>query len=86
MGDLAEDFAALRADSKARRANNRSKSADRLNEAGVRYLERSYGSHLIIETPMRIDFWPGTGLWIIRNSNERGRGVDKLLARIKERK
>lgn len=27
-----------------------------------------------------VDFWPGTGLWIVRGEQQRWRGVRKLLA------
>ena len=38
------------------------------------------GAHLIVQgRRSTIDFWPGTGLWIDRDTNTTGRGVQKLI-------
>lgn len=42
------------------------------------------GVHLIVFD--RFDFWPGSGLFIDRNTQERGSGIDALLAKLRELK
>lgn len=75
--EIGETFTALRERSRARRANNRSKSADMLRAAGVAFVARNGGAHLIVAG--RWDAWPGTGLWVDRTTKERGRGVRELI-------
>lgn len=80
MSDLGETFAALREDSRAKRANNRVSSAELLRKAGVDFESRNAGAHLIVSSArVVVDFWPGTGLWIERGRARRGRGVRKLI-------
>ena len=79
--EIGETFKALRESSRSRRANNRSKSADMLRAAGVAFVERNGGAHLIVAG--RWDAWPGTGLWIDRTTKERGRGVRELIRAVR---
>lgn len=66
--------------SKAKRASNREYSARLLTEAGIAFETRNDGAHLIVAG--RYDFWPGTGLWMVRGDRTKNRGVRKLIARI----
>jgi hypothetical protein len=78
VGDIFNDTRAARADeSKVRRAGNREKSAAVLAGAGVAFVSNNGGAHLVVED--RVDFWPGTGLWIVRKTLHRERGVFKLV-------
>lgn len=83
MSELSEDFVFLREESMRKRAANRENSARILREKGIPFEEKSAGVHLILKArdgePFA-DFWPGTGLWIIRATQRRGRGVFKLAA------
>lgn len=65
-----------------KRAENRESSQELLREAGVRFVSKNSEAHLIVTTDggHAIDFWPGTGLWIMRGSTQRHRGVRKLIA------
>lgn len=72
---LAQDFRSLHAAGKARRASNRERSVAILQEKGIEF-ERFSESHLRIG---RFDFWPGTGLFINRDTKREGRGVFNLL-------
>lgn len=65
-----------------KRAENRESSQELLREAGVRFISKNSEAHLIVNTDGGhvIDFWPGTGLWIMRGSTQRRRGVRKLVA------
>ena len=84
MGDGADSmmdgFAAGREDSKERRAANRANSARILREHDVGFTEYNDGAHLAVRGT--VDFWPGTGKWIVRATREEGRGVFALLRRL----
>lgn len=78
-GDFWRDVNAAR---QQKRASNRDNSADMLRAAGVKFEERNIGAHLIVQAPGEtIDFWPGTGLWIVRGSTKRSYGVRNLIAK-----
>ena len=83
MGDMWRD---VHADSRKKRAKNRVSSEAMLRAAGIAYEWRANGGHLIIEVGGRlgIDFWPGTGLWIVRGHTERNRGVESLIKYVKQ--
>ncbi len=93
MGDVGEFWndvgPGMRADSQAKRANNREWSSTYLKEHGIPFETRNEGVHLIInKSGRRADFWPGTGKWVIRgrpgHGDQHGRGV-RGLVRILER-
>lgn len=82
MGALWREYAAARQE---QRALNRQGSAWLLHEAGIPFETNNDGAHLIVRARGEtIDFWPGTGLWIRRGTNQRKRGVGKLLAFCKD--
>lgn len=74
----------LKEESERRRANSRRDSAAMLRGKGVEFVSRNKGAHLVIED--RVDFWPGTGLWIVRADQHRGRGVKALCKWLKRNK
>lgn len=85
MGDMADDFRAMREHGQIRRAANRQSSKQVLEAAGVAFEVRNNGAHLIIKHDDKtVDFWPGTGKWINRvappgRAAPKGFGVFKLL-------
>ncbi len=80
MGELFADWNRAK---QAKRAANRVSSADYLRQRGVSFDERNNGAHLIVCCAAgKIDFWPGTGLWIARWNGERGRGVRGVIHNI----
>lgn len=63
-----------------KRADNRQSSTQQLKHAGIAFDDRNLGAHLIVSHHgYVIDFWPGTGLWIVRGKTTRHRGVSKLI-------
>ena len=72
--------------SQKKRAHNRVASAGRLREAGIDFVRKNGGAHLVITTNQGyIDFWPGTGKYILRYKEGKrghGRGVAKLIKEI----
>ena len=83
MGDVGDMYNELKQHSKNKRAKNRASSAEILKEAGIKFDEKNFGAHLIVFTGgAAIDFWPGTGKWIVRAGGE-GRGVHELIKLVK---
>ena len=79
MGDFWRD---VKAASQVKRANNRQSSPDMLRSAGVPFTSKNGDAHLIATTDGGhiVDFWPGTGLWIMRGSTKHHGGVRQLIA------
>lgn len=79
MSELGDAFKILKQRGQRKRASNREKSTKILEEAEINFTVQNNGAHLIITYLDKIvDFWPGTGLWIVRHGH-RGRGVYNLL-------
>lgn len=88
MGDVGEFWNAIRPTMKTasqkKRAGNREASAAILSRSAIPFESKNDGAHLIVECgKSRIDFWPGTGLWIVRGSRIKNRGVRKLVNYVK---
>jgi hypothetical protein len=82
MSDQAEIWRDVRHERQEKRASNRVSSRDLLRAAGVVFVEKNDGTHVIVDGGpggRRADFWPGTGLWMVRGSSKRHRGVRRLL-------
>lgn len=77
MGDMGEVFNAYRRDRQEKRRSNREVSTAMLRAAGILFEERNGGAHLVVDG--RIDYWPGTGLWIQRATLSKQRGVAALI-------
>jgi len=84
MGDYWRDVKpAMKEDSRRKRASNRNSSAANLAAAGIQFESKNGGSHLVASAAdLVVDFWPGTGLWIVRGTGERRRGVRHLIKRL----
>ena len=65
------------------RARNRDTAIQMLSDRNVEYSVHNDGAHIVIHRPVRIDFWPGPGLWISGVTRENG--IDKLLLFIEQR-
>ena len=70
-------------ESKERRARNRQNSAALLTGEGFAFESKNRDAHLIVEG--LVDFWPGTGLWIVRGETAQHRGVRSLIKWLKRR-
>ncbi len=83
MSENSELWEAHKQASQTKRANNRANSATALREANICYETKNGGAHLIVKHDgVVVDFWPGTGKWIVRGGKT-GRGVFKLLDLLK---
>lgn len=85
MSDTAELFSGWPEASQAKRAANRAKSAQMLTDAGIKFQAKNGGAHLVVSASDGglIDFWPGTGKWVVRASKLEQRGVSHLIKRAK---
>jgi hypothetical protein len=78
MGEMVDDFRALKKYRQEKRADNRESSAEYLSVRGVPFTVKNGGAHLIVECEeCFIDFWPGTGKWHSR-CGKKGFGVRNL--------
>lgn len=80
MGDVGEDFRALKESRTEKKVKNLERSTELLNENNIIYSSKNGGTHLIITHHLKIaDFWPSTGKYKIRGQNKYKRGVFNLL-------
>ncbi len=87
MSEIGEYFSALRQASQEKRASNRAYSTAQLTEAGATFTTRNGGAHLVVTAgKSTIDYWPGTGLWMLRGNPKKRRGLAQLLGFIKSTK
>ena len=84
MSELGETFSLMRDASRDKRASNRTASAQMLVSNSIEFESKNFGAHLILEINPKIDFWPGTGLWISR-CGKKGRGIRKLIKFVNRR-
>lgn len=87
MDEDKDIFKAMKEAKRGRRAGNTEKSTQILTERGVAFESKNDGSHLVVQGAGDvIDFWPSTGLWIVRANGKtesvKGRGIFNLLARL----
>lgn len=83
MNDETEFWRANREESQLRRATNREHAAQELKRKGVPFSSHNDGAHLVLKIGQRtVDYWPGTGLWVVRGTrdDQRQRGLQRLLA------
>lgn len=81
MGDMVEMFGAMREIKRERRAKNTQSSTELLEVSGIKFTTNNGGVHLIVKAGRRVvDFWPSTGLWIVRGDKKKHRGVMRLIS------
>lgn len=80
MGDMGDDFRALRKWQKEKRQSNLLNSTEILKSYNINFEEKNGGVHLIIRhNDKTLDFYPSTGLWWDRENKRQKRGVFPLL-------
>lgn len=81
MSELGDDFREWQQAKKAKRSSNTEQSTSILTRAGIVFESKNGGVHLIVFAASKIvDFWPITGLWIVRDGKvQKRRGVRKLV-------
>lgn len=84
MGDMAEVFNDLRKFKQEKKRSNLAHSTRLLEANGIEFKVHNNGIHLVLtKGDQTIDFWPSTGLWWIRGTTNKRRGVQRLMAYIK---
>lgn len=84
--DMAFIWRAQKEASQQKRAENRENSASILKENGIEFTEHNLGAHLVVKASAKtVDFWPGTGKWIVRGGGKTSRGVYNLIKLLKEK-
>lgn len=79
MGDMGDMYRDMDTISKSKRAANRTNALTILRSKNIDFVIKNNGAHLIVQgTTQIIDFWPGTGKWIVRNGPT-GRGIFNML-------
>lgn len=88
MSDMGDDFNAMREFKQAKKGKNRQQSAEILTRSGIVFSSGNAGAHLIVLAGSKtVDFWPGTGLWIVRGQETyRRRGVRKLVEFVEQQR
>ena len=73
-----------RLEQQEKRRQNRIQSAKMLREAGIDFESNNAGAHLVIRSGKEIiNFWPGTGLWVVQWTLKQRRGVHNLINYLK---
>lgn len=68
-----------------KRASNREQAPILMTEAGIPFESKNGGAHLIVrDGELVINFWPGTGLWVVQGHPMHHRGVFKLIRYVKK--
>lgn len=82
MSEIGDAFREMRIRLQEKRLKNKLYSTCKLHDFcyqnNLVVESKNDGVHLIIKTDPAIDFWPSTGLWIVRNG-QRKRGIKSLL-------
>lgn len=86
MGDMAEVWADFRAYKQAKKRSNLAASTRLLEHNGIAFTVHNNGIHLVLAKGIEIiDFWPSSGLWWIRGTSNKRRGVKRLIAYMKQK-
>lgn len=84
MSDAIEAFQFMKQRRKEQHSDRRDFAPEFLTENGIPFTTKNGGAHLIVEgKTCYIDFWPGTGRWIVRDGKTKGFGIRNLVDWIK---
>lgn len=85
MSEMGEVWAEFRAFKRDKRRSNLANSTKLLEQSGIEFKVHNSGIHLVLtKGDQIIDYWPSTGLWWIRGTSNKRRGVHRLLAFMKQ--
>lgn len=76
MGDMADDFAAMRAHTKAKHQDWKRKNMETLNASGAIFTVTNHGETLLFRMSgyPKVDFYPSTGRWRVAGVSKTFRG------------
>jgi len=83
--EVSEMWKAVREHKQKKKRSNLAYSTAQLTAAGLPFDSHNMGVHLVLmKGDQPIDFWPSTGLWWIRGSSNKRRGIQKLILFMKK--
>lgn len=83
--EVSEMWRAVREHKQKKKRSNLAYSTAQLTAAGLPFDSHNMGVHLVLmKGNQPIDFWPSTGLWWIRGSTNKRRGIQKLILFMKK--
>jgi hypothetical protein len=86
MSEVAEMWGDLRAMRQAKKRSNLAASTRMLLDNGLQFVTHNGGIHLTLtKGDQTIDYWPSTGLWWIRGTANKRRGIARLLTYMKRK-
>ncbi len=76
MGDMADDFAAMKAHRQQQHADWKERNLATLNASSVIFTTTNYGETLLFREPgkPKVDFYPSTGRWRVAGLTKTFRG------------
>lgn len=82
--EITEMWHERRLQQRVKKRSNLVHSTRQLETVGIPFAVHNDGIHLVLTKGAEtIDFWPSTGLWWIRGTSNKRRGVQRLIAYIK---
>jgi len=85
MSEEAEFWNDLKEIKRDKKRDNTASSTALLQRLGALFESKNNGAHLVVQSGHNVvDFWPSTGLWIVRGEKTKRRGVRKLEAFIRK--
>ena len=89
MGDMGDDFRAMkeyRQKKKAQRYSESAKARDEIFKMALDIEAKNDDTHWIVRTEKEtIDLWPTSGRWIVRGSKDSGYDARSLLKRMSQK-
>lgn len=83
--EVSEMWKAVREHKQKKKRSNLAYSTAQLTAAGLPFDSHNMGVHLVLmKGDQPIDFWPSTGLWWVRGSSNKRRGIQKLILFMKK--
>lgn len=83
MGDMGDDFAAMKAHKQQQHADRNQKNMAALNASGHKFTETNYGETILFREPgkPKVDFYPSTGRWRVAGMSKTFRGGAEVFLR-----
>jgi hypothetical protein len=85
MNEVSEMWRERREYKQKKKRSNLAHSTAQLTSAGLPFVSHNSGVHLVLmKGEQAVDFWPSTGLWWIRGTSNKRRGIQKLIQYLKK--
>jgi hypothetical protein len=82
--EITEMWHERRLQQRVKKRSNLAFSTNKLILEGLTFVSHNDGTHLVLtKGDQHIDYWPSTGLWWIRGTKNKRRGIEKLIKYMK---